>query len=101
MKAAGGPSPANPKMTEAAPAFTVSGSRFENCDGDIAPTKSGCKSFMNINKYRDLCRVLVREFKHPDLTSLRKHVLLRLVDYVNSEDFTAWPDFDTLAADLV
>jgi Helix-turn-helix domain len=54
----------------------------------------------SINKYRDHCRKRVREFEHPELTSTRKLILLRLVDYINSEDFTAWPALDTLAADL-
>lgn len=53
---------------------------------------------MNINKYRDLCRKRIRECR--DLTHAYKSVLMRLVDYVNSDDFTAWPAFDTLADDV-
>jgi Helix-turn-helix domain len=34
-----------------------------------------------------------------DLTPASKLVLTTLAQYVNSEDHTAWPDFDTLAAD--
>ena len=55
---------------------------------------------MNINKYRDLCGKRIRECDHPLITSARKLVLLRLVDYINSDSFTAWPAFDTLADDL-
>ena len=55
---------------------------------------------MQINKYRDLCRKRIRECKAPALTHAYKSVLLRLVDYVNSDDFTAWPAFDTLADDV-
>jgi Helix-turn-helix domain len=55
---------------------------------------------MNINKYRDVCGKRIRECGHPLITSARKLVLLRLVDYINSNDFTAWPAFDTLAEDL-
>jgi hypothetical protein len=53
---------------------------------------------MKINKYRDLCRKLIRQTKHKLITPARKHVLLRLVDYINDEEgYTAWPSFDTLA----
>jgi hypothetical protein len=55
---------------------------------------------VNINKYRDLCRQRIRECEHPLITTARKFVLLRLVDYINGDDFTAWPAFDTLADDL-
>jgi hypothetical protein len=55
---------------------------------------------MNINKFRDLCRKRIHECDHPLITSARKLVLLRLVDYINSEDLTAWPAFDTLVDDL-
>jgi hypothetical protein len=54
------------------------------------------KSKVNINKYRDLCRDLVNA---SELTPALKLVLVRLAYYVNSEDYTAWPDFDTLTAD--
>ena len=55
---------------------------------------------MTINKYRDLCRRRIRECDHPLITSARKLVLLRVVDYINSDDLTAWPAFDRLADDL-
>jgi hypothetical protein len=55
---------------------------------------------MTINKYRDLCRKRIRECDHPLITSARKLVLLRVVDYINSDDLTAWPAFDRLADDL-
>jgi hypothetical protein len=55
---------------------------------------------MKINKYRDLCRKLIRQSQHRELTPARKHVLLVLVDYINDEEnYTAWPSFDTLAED--
>ena len=52
---------------------------------------------IDINKYRDLCRKLINECT--DLTPAHKLVLLKLADYVNSKDYTAWPSFTTLAAD--
>jgi hypothetical protein len=53
---------------------------------------------MNINKYRDLCRNLIRQTKHKLLTPARKDVLLVLVERINDkEGYTAWPSFDTLA----
>ena len=54
----------------------------------------------SINKFRDDCRKMLREYQHPELTNTRKLVLLRLVDYLHSDDRIAWPDFDTLAADV-
>ena len=54
----------------------------------------------NINKYRDLCRKRIRECKDPALTHAYRSVLMRLVDYVHGDDFTAWPAFDTLAVDV-
>jgi Helix-turn-helix domain len=61
---------------------------------NISPPRGG------INKYRDLCRKAIRQHRHPELTPARKRVLDRLVDYLNSEDRTAWPAFDLLADDL-
>jgi hypothetical protein len=55
---------------------------------------------MYINKFRDLCRKKIRECQHPEMTFARKRVLDLVVDYINSEDRTAWPSFDTMAADL-
>jgi hypothetical protein len=55
---------------------------------------------MYINKFRDLCRKKIRECQHPEITFARKRVLDLLVDYINSEDRTAWPSFDTMAEDL-
>jgi Helix-turn-helix domain len=53
-----------------------------------------------VNKFRDRWRQQIGECEHPDLTMARKLILLRLVDYTNSKDFTAWPSFDALADDL-
>jgi hypothetical protein len=55
---------------------------------------------MSVNKFRDRWRLLIGECEHPDLTMAGKLILLRLVDYTNSKDFTAWPSFNTLANDL-
>jgi hypothetical protein len=55
---------------------------------------------VSINKFHDRWRLLIGECEHPDLTIAGKLILLRLVDYTNSKDFTAWPSFNTLADDL-
>jgi hypothetical protein len=62
--------------------------------------KPGPKGKGSINKTRDACRKLVRDCIHPELTGTRKFVLMRVIDYLNSETGMAWPSFDTLAAEL-
>jgi hypothetical protein len=53
---------------------------------------------MNINKYRDLCRRLIQECRHPEMTRARKLVLLKLADLIDGrEGYTAYPAFNTLA----
>jgi hypothetical protein len=50
------------------------------------------------NKYRGLCRRLVNECTHPELTHARKLVLLKLADLIDDrEGFTAYPAFTTMA----
>jgi hypothetical protein len=50
------------------------------------------------NKYRKLCRRLVNECKHPEMTHARKLVLLKLADLIDDrEGFTAYPAFATMA----
>lgn len=62
------------------------------------PKPNGKGHGMNINKYRGLCRRVVNECSHPELTHARKLVLLKLADLIDErEGYTAYPAFNTLA----
>jgi hypothetical protein len=53
---------------------------------------------MDVNKYRDRCRKLIQECRHPEMTRARKLVLLKLADLIDGrEGNTAYPAFNTLA----
>ena len=74
------------ETTKAAPAFTVGGPRSSRKTYDqlrITAQFQMQRRSITVNKYRELCRRLVNECAHPEMTHARKLVLLKLADLID------------------